>query len=137
MYSHLFPKPLLHGIDLNPSHGNNRGMGRSSTTFTSIWQSGKTTVIRVPDILSADVLEYARQLDVRSTLLKSPEVVYRTAANVSAETPVNVAAVPQRSPFRYPGGKTWLVPYARTWLSNLYPKPAVLIEPFAGGRLSG
>ncbi len=23
---------------------------------------------------------------------------------------VNVASVPQRSPFRYPGGKTWLVP---------------------------
>ena len=22
---------------------------------------------------------------------------------------VNVASVPQRSPFRYPGGKTWLV----------------------------
>jgi len=23
---------------------------------------------------------------------------------------VNVAMVPQRSPFRYPGGKTWLIP---------------------------
>ena len=26
---------------------------------------------------------------------------------------VNVASVPQRSPFRYPGGKTWLVPQVR------------------------
>lgn len=26
---------------------------------------------------------------------------------------VNVASVPQRSPFRYPGGKTWLVPHIR------------------------
>jgi DNA adenine methylase len=26
---------------------------------------------------------------------------------------VNVASVPQRSPFRYPGGKTWLVPIVR------------------------
>ena len=26
---------------------------------------------------------------------------------------VNVASVPQRSPFRYPGGKTWLIPIAR------------------------
>ena len=24
---------------------------------------------------------------------------------------VNVASVPQRSPFRYPGGKTWLIPF--------------------------
>jgi len=23
---------------------------------------------------------------------------------------INVASVPQRSPFRYPGGKTWLIP---------------------------
>lgn len=26
---------------------------------------------------------------------------------------VNVASVPFRSPFRYPGGKTWLVPQIR------------------------
>lgn len=31
---------------------------------------------------------------------------------------VNVASVPQRSPFRYPGGKTWLVPTARRWFSS-------------------
>src|SRR5260370_34987117 len=30
---------------------------------------------------------------------------------------VNVASVPQRSPFRYPGGKTWLVPHVRRWLN--------------------
>ena len=46
---------------------------------------------------------------------------------------VNVASVPQRSPFRYPGGKTWLVPIAREWLASLPKKPALLIEPFAGG----
>ena len=49
--------------------------------------------------------------------------------------PVNVASVPQRSPFRYPGGKTWFVPTFRDWLSNLYPKPQLLIEPFAGGGI--
>lgn len=37
------------------------------------------------------------------------------------------------SPFRYPGGKTWLVPLVRSWLRSLPSKPAQFIEPFAGG----
>jgi DNA adenine methylase len=48
---------------------------------------------------------------------------------------VNVASVPQRSPFRYPGGKTWLVPHARKWLSAKTEKPKEFIEPFAGGGI--
>jgi DNA adenine methylase len=47
----------------------------------------------------------------------------------------NVASVPQRSPFRYPGGKTWLIPTVRKWLkqdNSVVPK---LIEPFAGGAI--
>lgn len=56
---------------------------------------------------------------------------------------VNVASVPQRSHFRYPGGKTWLVPRLRRWLSpfvrqqfGLVPvRPVHLIEPFAGGGI--
>jgi len=50
---------------------------------------------------------------------------------------VNVAAVPQRSPFRYPGGKTWLVPYVRQWLNHLMRPVKQLIEPFAGGAIVG
>ncbi len=50
---------------------------------------------------------------------------------------VNVASVPFRSPFRYPGGKTWLVPRIRQWLISQSVKPAVLIEPFAGGAIVG
>lgn len=50
---------------------------------------------------------------------------------------VNVASVPQRSPFRYPGGKTWLVPQVRAWLTSLHRKPKLLIEPFAGGAIIG
>ena len=46
---------------------------------------------------------------------------------------VNVASVPQRSPFRYPGGKTWFVPAFRQWMRSLDKKPQVLVEPFAGG----
>lgn len=54
-----------------------------------------------------------------------------------AEQPiVNVASVPHRSPFRYPGGKTWLIPYIRRWLSTR-STPSLLIEPFAGGATVG
>jgi len=50
---------------------------------------------------------------------------------------INVASVPQRSPFRYPGGKTWLVPYVRRWLCGQSPPVEELIEPFAGGGIVG
>lgn len=50
---------------------------------------------------------------------------------------VNVASVPQRSPFRYPGGKTWLVPRLRRWLLSRDPKPAELVETFCGGGIIG
>jgi len=49
---------------------------------------------------------------------------------------VNVATVPMRSPFRYPGGKTWLIPYIRKWLKSL-DTCVELIEPFAGGGIVG
>lgn len=49
--------------------------------------------------------------------------------------PVNVASVPQRSLFRYPGGKTWLVPTVRRWLGSLPRKPALFLEPFVGGGI--
>jgi DNA adenine methylase len=50
-------------------------------------------------------------------------------------TVVNVASVPQRSPFRYPGGKTWLIPVVRQWLRQEHKPVAELIEPFAGGGI--
>ena len=54
---------------------------------------------------------------------------------VEREKPVNVSSVPQRSPFRYPGGKTWLVPLFRRWMMSLPSQPEVLVEPFAGGGI--
>lgn len=45
----------------------------------------------------------------------------------------NVSTVPKRSPFRYPGGKTWLVPTVRKWLKH--HKPGRLVEPFTGGGI--
>lgn len=43
----------------------------------------------------------------------------------------NVASVPHYSPFRYPGGKTWLANVVREWLRD--SGVDVLHEPFAGG----
>ena len=62
-------------------------------------------------------------------------------AEAEAEVPVstipavNVATVPQRSPLRYPGGKTWLIPHIRVWLASRTAPSPLLIEPFAGGGI--
>lgn len=47
-----------------------------------------------------------------------------------------VSGVRYRSPFRYPGGKTWLVPVVEAWLARLGPHDTYL-EPFAGGGSIG
>jgi DNA adenine methylase len=56
-------------------------------------------------------------------------------ADFELDRVVNVASVPQRSPFRYPGGKTWLIPQIRRWLWGKQTKPTALFEPFAGGGI--
>lgn len=61
-----------------------------------------------------------------------PEFDFQTESNPKA---VNVASVPQRSPFRYPGGKTWFVPTFRKWIVSMITKPKVLVEPFVGGGI--
>jgi DNA adenine methylase len=51
-----------------------------------------------------------------------------------------IADVPKTkllSPFRYPGGKTWLVPRVFEWLSSSERSAAEFIEPFAGGGIVG
>lgn len=58
------------------------------------------------------------------------------AIPVLSESVVNVASVPQRSPLRYPGGKTWLVPQIRNWLAGLETRPEVFVEPFVGGGIA-
>lgn len=50
---------------------------------------------------------------------------------------VNVASVKHRSPFRYPGGKTWLVPLTRRWLASFQQPMPNFVEPFAGGGIVG
>jgi DNA adenine methylase len=115
-------------------------VARSSTTYPRKWNSGETTVIRVPERVAEDLLHIARRLDESHSYAlreESDALVLEVipAKNVSYKTakPVNVASVPQRSPFRYPGGKTWLVPHIRDWMRSKKTKPSRLIEPFAGG----
>lgn len=117
-------------------------MARSSTTYPRKWNSGKTTVIRVPERLADDLLYIARKLDEAPLCHLKEEgnslvLEWEPAQSVTytSTRPINVANVPQRSPFRYPGGKTWLVPYIRDWLGSKSVPPARLIEPFAGGAI--
>src|ERR1035437_5950640 len=117
-------------------------MARSSTTFPRKWISRETTVIRVPERMADDLVRIARRLDEsKSYALREDantlvlEVLPTRRVSYTSNKPINVASVPQRSPFRYPGGKTWLVPYIRDWLRSKKPAPARLIEPFAGGAI--
>lgn len=117
-------------------------MARSSTTYPRKWQSRETTVIRVPERMADDLLRIARRLDEsRSYALSEDtntlvlEVIPIKRVSYKSNKPVNVSSVPQRSPFRYPGGKTWLVPYIRDWLRHKKTRPTRLIEPFAGGGI--
>lgn len=54
--------------------------------------------------------------------------------NLGALPPiVNIASVRHLSPFRYPGGKTWLVPRVLDHLRKLACPPTIFIDPFLGG----
>lgn len=117
-------------------------MARSSTTFPKKWNLGKTTVIRVPEQLAEDLIRIARTIDLPggyrireegSSLILEP--LPHRKVSYCAQKPINVASVPQRSPFRYPGGKTWFVPYLRDWLASKPQPPSRFIEPFAGGAI--
>ncbi len=109
-------------------------MARSCTSYPRKW-SEKTTVIRVPESLSEKLLQLAELADQDSKVRDELTAMLFPvkAVKYSKKKEVNVSSVPQRSPFRYPGGKTWLVPHIRDWLKSRKPKPARLIEPFAGG----
>ncbi len=63
--------------------------------------------------------------------------VRASPTKLMTDSVVNVAAVPHRSPFRYPGGKTWLVPHVRRWLRGLPIRQLEFAEPFAGGAIVG
>ncbi len=137
---------LLQGLTQCVEQAIKLSMAISSTSYPKKWKSGKTTVIRVPAKLAEAVIEIAKRIDdsegnvLREEPFSSlfPELeatLPRTNVSYKAARPINVSSVPQRSPFRYPGGKTWLVPYLRDWLRHQRIKPSRLIEPFAGGAI--
>jgi len=117
-------------------------MARSTTTYAPKWQCGKTCVIRVPTKLADEIMTVAWALDSkRANIVRENGGVYVLESEpipkeLYTDRPVNVASVPQRSPFRYPGGKTWLVPILRAWLRSLPQSPGLFVEPFAGGGIS-
>lgn len=88
------------------------------------------------DLLSASgIFDRIRPIR-RARIARCPLIrlaAFLKAFPISKIPAVNVATVPQRSPLRYPGGKTWLIPHIREWL--IATKPRVLIEPFAGGGI--
>jgi DNA adenine methylase len=117
-------------------------MATSSTSYHKKWMSGDTTVIRVPRRFADRLVGIARAWDRGEppNILELRETFQLDAranrdVKYSVENPVNVSSIPQRSPFRYPGGKTWLVPYVRSWLKARPQRPARLVEPFAGGAI--
>ncbi|MEO6832892.1 MAG: DNA adenine methylase [Chitinophagaceae bacterium] len=61
--------------------------------------------------------------------------LYGDVEKLPSKTIVNVSSVPQRSPFRYAGGKTWLIPEVRKWLTQADEPVATLLEPFVGGGI--
>ena len=71
-----------------------------------------------------------RNVPGQESLFKEPTPEGRRAI-------VNVASVKQLSPFRYPGGKTWLVPEVKQWLARRGSKSAHFVELFAGGGIVG
>ncbi len=92
--------------------------------------------------MATELLKIARRLDTsgKYRIREEPgalilEFTSPRKVKYSSAKPVNVASVPQRSPFRYPGGKTWLIPYIREWLQAKHKRPSRLIEPFAGGAI--
>jgi DNA adenine methylase len=65
------------------------------------------------------------------------ESLFKEQASPEPRRVVNVASVKHRSPFRYPGGKTWLVPDVTLWLSRKTRKAGHFVELFAGGGIVG
>lgn len=67
--------------------------------------------------------------------MKSQISMFEIGEEIAESSVINIASVPQRSPFRYPGGKTWLIPTVRRWVKQDQKEVNLLIEPFAGGGI--
>jgi len=92
--------------------------------------------IKRKTVLVHEDCEYA--FNVIKNYLSEPRSAYMLnslSKKLQKKKPVNVSKVRQLSPFRYPGGKTWLVPEVKKWIKEMATVPKVFIEPFAGGGI--
>lgn len=96
---------------------------------------GVSSATRFADQGHEGALAEASTTLVGSDAMLAP--ISQRATLEALEKPINVAQVRQLSPFRYPGGKTWLVPEIRKWLTAAQKKNSVFVEPFAGGAMAG
>ena len=117
-------------------------IGSAMTAITNTRQNRRLQRLAEQGVRQTNVLVHDVNRDSLEALrphLASPtskDALSRLTTALAAQQPVNVSQVRQISPFRYPGGKTWLVPVAREWLASL-GRPSVLLEPFAGGGVIG
>lgn len=94
-------------------------------------------VIRKTIYVHEDCAPYLDRLKKHLISSESAPLLLNLTEKLERNKPVNVAQVKQLSPFRYPGGKTWLVPEIRQILRSLGKRPKIFIEPFAGGAIVG
>src|ERR1051325_3785890 len=89
---------------------------------------------------AAETPQGLRALD-ESRLEKLRHPPMKRTIDAQHKATVNGAAVKRLpstlSPFRYPGGKSWLRGHVLDWLATLPVRPKVFIEPFAGGASVG
>ncbi|MCX8505935.1 MAG: DNA adenine methylase [Alphaproteobacteria bacterium] len=88
--------------------------------------------------IQVDYLQFSKEKKPNSVINDNKYAIACLQNFVSAKKkPTNVSQVKQLSPFRYPGGKSWLVPEICHFVINLPQKPSLFIEPFAGGAIAG
>src|SRR4030042_7045129 len=110
------------------------GLERQRRHLSRLRQTG---IIRKTIFVHEDCAPYLDRLKKHLTSPESAPLLLRLTEKLEREKPINVAQVKQLSPFRYPGGKTWLVPEIRHILLLLNGQPKFFIEPSAGGGIVG
>jgi DNA adenine methylase len=110
------------------------GLERQRRHLSRLKQTG---IIRKTIFVHEDCAPYLDRLKKHLISSKSAPLLLGLTEKLEREKPINVAQVKQLSPFRYPGGKTWLVPEIRHILLLLNGQPKFFIEPFAGGGIVG
>src|SRR4030042_2426460 len=116
------------------SHLDRTGLERQKRHLSRLRQTG---IIRKTIFVHEDCAPYLDRLKKHLASSKSAPLLLYLTEKLEREKPINVAQVKQLSPFRYPGGKTWLVPEIRQVLRSLNGQPRLFIEPVAGGGIVG